>query len=63
MPVRIRLGSRWVPVLSWAGPWRHVGRWWLGEAGHDRYQLVTSAVAFLCEVAEDGATTLAGVYD
>ena len=62
MPVRIRLGSRWVPVLSWAGPWRHSGRWWEGEPPADRYQLVTSAGAFLCEVRGTEAT-MTGVYD
>ena len=62
LPSRIRLGSKWVPVLSWAGPWRRVGRWWEGEGAADRYQLVTSAGAFLCEV-RDGATYMTGVYD
>ncbi len=62
MPTSIRLGSRWVPVLSWAGPWRRMGRWWEGEGPSDRYQLVTSAGAFLCEV-RDGATYMTGVYD
>lgn len=62
LPVRIRLRSRWEPVLSWAGPWRHVGRWWEGEHPADRYQLVTSAGAFLCEVRE-GESFLVGIYD
>ncbi len=62
LPSRVRLGSRWVPVLSWAGPWRRLGRWWEGEGPADHYQLVTSAGAFLCEV-RDGATFLTGVYD
>ncbi len=62
LPVGVRLGSRWVEVLSWAGPWRKVGRWWDGESPADRYQLVTSAGAFLCEVRE-GKTYLTGVYD
>ncbi len=62
MPVRVRLGSRWVEVLSWAGPWRKVGRWWDGEPPADRYQLVTSAGAFLCEV-KNGKTYMTGVYD
>ena len=62
MPVRIRLGSRWVSVLSWAGPWRKLGRWWDGGPPADRYQIVTSAGAFLCEVRE-GHTYLTGVYD
>ena len=62
LPSRIRLRSRWEPVLSWAGPWRRVGRWWQGEGAADRYQLVTSAGAFLCEVRE-GSTYLIGVYD
>ncbi|NQV06204.1 DNA polymerase Y family protein [bacterium] len=61
-PVRVRLGSRWEPVLSWAGPWRDTRRWWNGDAPADRYQVVTSAGAFLCEVRE-GRTWLAGVYD
>ncbi|MCB2224706.1 MAG: DNA polymerase Y family protein [Actinobacteria bacterium] len=61
-PVRVRLGSRWEPVLSWAGPWRSIDRWWEGRHPVDRYQLVTSAGAFLCEVGPDGCT-LAGVYD
>lgn len=62
MPVRIRLGSRWEPVVSWAGPWRVSGRWWRGDQPADRYQLVTSAGAFLCLVSE-GVWYLAGVYD
>lgn len=62
MPVQIRLGSRWVPVLSWAGPWRHVGRWWEGAEPADRYQLVTSAGAFLVEV-RGGKTVITGIYD
>jgi len=62
MPTRVRLGSRWVEVLSWAGPWRKVGRWWEGEGPADRYQIVTSAGAFLCEERE-GATWMTGVYD
>jgi protein ImuB len=61
-PERVRLGSRWEPVLAWAGPWRHTGRWWSGEGAADRYQVVTSAGAFLFEVRE-GACWLAGVYD
>jgi len=62
MPVRVRLGSRWEPVLSWAGPWRRMGRWWQGEVPSDRYQIVTSAGAILCAVT-DGAVFLIGVYD
>lgn len=62
LPVRIRLGTRWEPVLSWAGPWRMTGSWWRGDRAIDRYQLVTSAGAFLC-VVRDGTTFLAGVYD
>jgi protein ImuB len=63
MPSRVRLGSRWEPVLTWSGPWRLTGRWWAGDRGvADRYQLVTSAGAFLCVVSE-GKTYLAGVYD
>ncbi|MEA1902012.1 MAG: DNA polymerase Y family protein [Actinomycetota bacterium] len=62
MPVRIRLGSRWEPVLTWSGPWRLSGRWWMDERDADRYQLVTSVGAFLCVVSEEG-TFMAGVYD
>lgn len=62
LPVRIRLRSRWEPVLNWAGPWRKVGRWWQGAPSVDRYQVVTSAGAVLCEV-RDGRTYLVGVYD
>ena len=61
-PTRVRLGSRWEPVLGWAGPWRQTGRWWEGEAAADRYQVVTSAGAFLCEVRQ-GRCFLVGVYD
>jgi len=61
-PIRIRLGSRWETVLSWAGPWRTIDHWWEGRGPVDRYQVVTSAGAFLCEVGEDGCV-LAGVYD
>lgn len=62
MPSRVRLGSRWEPVLTWSGPWRLSGRWWAGEKDADRYQLVTSVGAFLCVVAE-GRAYLAAVYD
>jgi protein ImuB len=62
MPSRIRLGSRWEPVLTWSGPWRLCGRWWLGEPNSDRYQIVTSVGAFLCVVTDDEAF-LVGVYD
>lgn len=62
MPEQVRLKSRWVPVLSWAGPWRSVGRWWEGEGPADRYQVVTSTGAYLCEV-RGGKTYLVGVYD
>jgi protein ImuB len=62
MPTRMRLGSRWEPVLTWSGPWRLSGRWWAGEGDADRYQLVTSVGAFLCVVSE-GRAYLAGVYD
>ncbi len=62
MPTRLRLGSRWEPVLTWSGPWRLCGRWWAGGRHADRYQLVTSAGAFLCVVSE-GRAYLAGVYD
>lgn len=61
-PARVRLGSRWEPVLGWAGPWRQTGRWWEGEPPADRYQIVTSAGAFLCEV-QGGRCWLVGVYD
>ena len=62
MPTRVRLGSRWEPVLTWSGPWRLSGRWWVGEQDADRFQLVTSVGAFLCVVSE-GRGFLAGVYD
>jgi protein ImuB len=62
MPTRVRLGTRWEPVLTWSGPWRLSGRWWAGERDADRYQLVTSVGAFLCVVSE-GRAFLAGVYD
>lgn len=62
MPTRMRLGSRWEPVLTWSGPWRLSGRWWKGERDADRYQLVTSVGAFLCVVSGE-RTYLAGVYD
>jgi protein ImuB len=62
IPVRVRLGSRWEPVIGWSGPWRMTGRWWRGEHAVDRYQIVTSAGAFLCVVTSEGSF-LAGVYD
>jgi protein ImuB len=62
MPVRVRLATRWEPVLTWSGPWRLSGRWWAGERDADRYQLVTSVGAFLCLVS-GGRAFLAGVYD
>jgi protein ImuB len=62
MPTRVRLGSRWEPVLTWSGPWRLNGRWWVGEGDADRYQIVTSVGAFLC-VVSGGRAFLAAVYD
>lgn len=62
MPTRVRLGTRWEPVLTWSGPWRLSGRWWAGEGEVDRYQIVTSVGALLCVVSE-GRVFLAGVYD
>jgi protein ImuB len=61
-PTRVRLGSRWEPVLSWAGPWRDTGRWWEGDDPVDRYQVVTSAGALLIET-RGGACFMTGVYD
>jgi hypothetical protein len=63
MPARVRLGTRWEPVLKWAGPWRLVGKWWQGEGAVDRYQIVTSAGAFLVLVDEAGKATVSGIYD
>jgi hypothetical protein len=62
LPSRMRLGSRWEPILTWSGPWRLSGRWWAGEGDADRYQLVTSVGAFLCVVVQ-GRAFLAGIYD
>lgn len=62
MPSRIRLGSRWEPVLTWSGPWRLTGQWWNGRPDLDRYQIVTSVGAILCVVC-DGKAYLAAVYD
>jgi hypothetical protein len=62
IPARIRLGARWVPITTWAGPWRNLGRWWEGASPADCYQLVTSAGAFLCEIRQ-GRAYLTGVYD
>jgi len=62
MPARVRLRSRWVQVVSWAGPWRKTGRWWKDELDVDRYQIVTSVGAFLCEVKAN-QTFVIGVYD
>ena len=61
-PVRIRLRSRWVPILSWAGPWRKMGKWWEGDEPADRYQLVTSAGALLVETKQ-GRVYVLGIYD
>ncbi len=62
IPERVRLASRWEPVLNWAGPWRQVGAWWRGEDPADHYQIVTYAGAMLCAVVE-GTAYLVGVYD
>ncbi|HEY7564114.1 MAG TPA: hypothetical protein VIA81_04245, partial [Acidimicrobiia bacterium] len=62
VPVQIRLGTRWEPVLNWAGPWRLLGRWWRGEGSSQRYQIVTSAGAFLV-VVNQGQAYLAAIYD
>ncbi len=62
VPTRVRLASRWEPVVAWAGPWKRTGRWWTGEEPFDLYQIVTSAGAVLCRITGDGAV-LVGVYD
>jgi protein ImuB len=65
IPVRVRLGARWEPVLSWAGPWRRHERWWTGgdaPAPAAYYQLVT-AVGALLATARDGRFYVSGVYD
>lgn len=62
LPSRLRLDTRWEPILTWSGPWRLQGRWWEGERDADRYQLVTSVGALLCVVV-DGRSYLAGLYD
>ena len=62
MPCRVRLGTRWEPVLTWSGPWRLNGQWWEGGKDADRYQIATSVGALLCLVVE-GRTFLVGVYD
>ena len=62
MPSRVRMRSRWEPVLNWAGPWRKLGRWWQGEGHVDRYQMVTSAGALLCELRDEQMYVI-GVYD
>jgi protein ImuB len=61
-PTRVRLGTRWEPVIGWSGPWRLTGAWWRGDHAFDRYQIVTSVGAFLCVVGEEG-TFMVGVYD
>ena len=62
VPSRVRLGSRWEPVVSWAGPWRRMGKWWNEEEPSDLYQIVTSAGAMLCRV-KSGQSMIVGVYD
>ncbi len=62
IPVRVRLGTRWVEVLNWTGPWRLSGRWWQGEEKADRYQVVTSTGAFLLLVRQ-GKAFMVGIYD
>ena len=61
-PFRVRQGSRWEMVVSWAGPWRRMGTWWTQEEPSDLYQIVTSAGAMLCRVTPNG-TVIVGVYD
>ena len=62
IPTRVRLASRWEPVVAWAGPWRRMGRWWVEEEPSDLYQIVTSAGAMLCRVT-DGQASVVGLYD
>lgn len=62
MPIRVRLRNRWEPVTSWAGPWQQSGKWWSGETAVDRYQVVTSVTALLCEVRA-GRAYVVGIYD
>lgn len=64
IPVRVRLGARWEPVLSWAGPWRRHERWWSADAPAPAayYQLVTAAGALLATARGD-QFFVTGVYD
>ena len=62
IPTRVRLASRWEPVVAWAGPWRRMGRWWAEEEPSDLYQIVTSAGAMLCRVTA-GQASVVGLYD
>lgn len=62
VPTRVRLSTRWEPVLAWAGPWRRLGKWWAEEQPSALYQIVTSAGAMLCRTT-DGQTFVVGVYD
>ena len=62
IPSRVRLRSRWEPVVTWAGPWRRMGHWWTEEGPSDLYQILTSAGAMLCRVT-DGRTVIVGIYD
>src|SRR5690606_124528 len=62
MPSRVRLGSRWEPVLTWSGPWRLTGQWWNGRPDADSYQLVPSVGAILC-VVSNGRAYLTAVSD
>ena len=61
-PLRFASGPAGYPCSPGLGPGAAWAGGWVGEDPADRYQLVTSVGAFLCEVRA-GQAYLVGVYD
>jgi protein ImuB len=64
-PARLRVASRWVEVVAWAGPWPVEERWWDPAAARRRARLqVVDADGVARLVAlEAGRWWLLAVYD
>ena len=66
-PWRFRVGRRWHPVGSWAGPWPVDESWWLGPGAGGRaarFQVVgVDGRAWLLRWQAPGAWQVEAAYD
>jgi protein ImuB len=64
-PARVKLGSRWLDVVAWAGPWPTDERWWDAESHRRRARLqiaLADGTAHLFAL-EDGRFSVEATYD